>query len=784
LVSSKSGYLFLILIIICFNTSFADDSKLSISGTIFDESNVSLHGANVMLFSSSDSLMINGIESDMDGSFVFRDVKPGSYYLVISHIGYEVYTGGTLQIKERSHNLGYIQLLTNTIEMQEISTESEGPVVRYQAGKTILDVSQMPGVEGETADELLENLPSVSVDDESGVTIRNQKAAIYVDGVRSSMEDALSQIPGGSIESIEVIPNPSAKYDAGKGGVINIKLKKHRKKGLNLRAAISSFSNRDYHLSAAAGGSYKGLNGFVEYFTRKKTKLVDSEMNREYLSPLSYLDQDTDEEKISTNDNIRIGAGYRLSKVRRVSFDLTANQPSKIIMSDVRSDRLDEACQLQHYTVRNQDIDSPVENRLLNFKYDDEFDNGSELSLRLSGAVRDTDRYLNKEKRSYDALGNLKTDAELDSIYTDEENEQLTVNLDYAWPVGEIHRIEFGGKYKNTGYQVDNHYLTFESGSNAWADDPIRSNKFNYDEKLLGTYFLYNFSKGDYDIAVGARIESIKNESNSSDSLKFTNDYDNFLPSIQFTRNISPFKSIQFSYSRRIVPPAFNRLNPYIINTNAYNLRYGNPHLKPEQVDNYELQYAVQSEDHTITAALFYKEIKNIIGNRSELVADSVTHKYPDNLSYGKAIGFDQNWVYRPAESVKLAINWVTFFSEMNVVKKGRETLRKQTTSTFKISASYKWKKRYSFQFIHRYESPRINWQGKALAHYQTDVSAKAYFFDKDISVVLKFTDLFNTQKNERNITFNSGYNSHNLSTFNSQQIQLLLSYKIRYQFK
>lgn len=204
-------------------------SNAILKGKLLDaETHNPILGANILIFQSSDSGLVTGTTSDQMGVFTIDLLLPETYDLEIQYIGYETHQIKDISIPNSLVDLGDLYLLQANLESPEIIAAAQAPDVRFEPGKTVITVGDSASVEGETAVDLLENAPSVTFDEDESAAIRGQKAAIYIDGVKTNLEDMLSQIPAGSIQSIEVIPNPSAKYESSSGGVIDIKLKKQK----------------------------------------------------------------------------------------------------------------------------------------------------------------------------------------------------------------------------------------------------------------------------------------------------------------------------------------------------------------------------------------------------------------------------------------------------------------------------------------------------------------------------------------------------------------------------
>ena len=758
-----------------------------IKGQLLDEANQQpIIGANILVFSSRDSTLVEGSSSDINGKFIFEGLAIDTFNISIQYMGYAPKQIRSLRTSPIPLDLGNIYFQQVSIDAPEIIATAQAPEVRFEPGKTVITVGDSAAVEGESAADLLENAPSVTLEEDESVAIRGQQAAIYIDGVKTNLEDVLSQIPAGSIESIEVIPNPSAKYESSAGGVIDIKLKKHKRKGTNGRVRIGYHDSGDYQLSANASSNVKSINAFGEYSDRLFTRSSRTHYWREtYSENPWYLNQSGENDRRSLTRQYRLGTRWSPSRRQALKLTYLKNLRWKDQLGSTLSDRLDSTRTLQRYTDKEKESLEERDRDEISLVYNLEANKSrSNLKVLLSRSLTGTRRDDDDQKQNYDPLGIPSANLKSDSLHSDDDRGQTTFKIDWSLPAIKQHEIDWGYQYRSDENLLENDYFSLMGDELDWNLDSLRGGPFSYTEIMRGSYINYRYTSEKIQMNLGTRLESITNESVINDTGSVNHHYKQLLPSFQFIRMITPLQTIQLSYSRRISPPAYRRLNPQVINTSSYFLKTGNPYLKPEQMDSYELQYIWRNEKHNVSSSIFYREIDDIIGNQIEIVADSITHIFPGNLSSGEAIGGDINWVYKPSKAFKIATSIVHFNSML--LSEGDDAVKKREkiTTNAKIKLDLNWKKRYFLQLIHKYASPRITWQGSSASKQFTDISFKAYLWQRKVVMSVKLSDIFDTLKDEKEIDYRSDFFAHQNYEYDSQRLIMSLAYTFNNQWK
>lgn len=751
-----------------------------IEGQLLDDSTgAPVVGADILVFQEGDTLAMMGTATDDQGRFILTGLSETGIDMLIRHIAYRPVKMENISTTEVSVDLGVILLEKTSLEMPEIISTAEAPAISYKVGKIVIDVEDANVSESESAAELLTNVPSVTINEENSAEIRGDKAAIYIDGVKTDAEDILSQLPAGSIKSIEVIPNPLAKYEADVGGVIDIKLKKHARKGINGRVRLGVHSSGDYLAAINTSLSTGALSTFGEYSQRHHSRTSTTEYNRETFSESPwFLDQNAQMNRDQFNGRVRLGSKWQLSDQNAVKLSYSFNSNDKQQDSHTRSDRLDGSLQLQRFMLRDRYIrDNRARNEFkATFNHDPD-ESKAAVQILYSRSISEADHTQDNLKQTLKFEGDQFPVSTLDSLLIDDHRDNEMIKIDISLPLSDQQAIDLGYQFRHEDNHLINRYFTPSFSQNEWLIDSSRGGPFHFSENTHGSYFMYTFAINGYGSNVGTRVEFIQNESFNTDSTTLSNEYFQFLPSLQVSRRITPFKSLQATYSRRVVPPAFARLNPQVNNTSSYFLRTGNPYLEPEQIDSFELQYIYQTEKHTLSSALFHKRIEGIIGNKIEIIADTISHSFPDNLSSGRSLGGEINWVYKPSSSTRISTNIVLFHSKLIPENLALSDSREYSSTRAKLKFDKNWNKRIYLQLVHNYESPRITWQGRTLTRQHTDVSLKAYLWDRSVIVSMKGLDVLDALRTEKEITYRSDFDAYQLTAYDSRRLVGALTY-------
>ena len=602
-------------------------------GKIVDEStNKGIDAASVLLIQSkTDSasgqkkdVTIAGQLTTSKGEFSLENLPAmGQFRLAVTAIGY---TPLEQIIKFDARNLdkdlGNLKLEADIQQLGEVTVVATKPMFQMGVDRKIFNVDKNITTTGQTATEIMKNVPGVNVDIDGNVTLRNAAPTIFVDGRPTTL--TLDQIPADAIESVEIITNPSAKFDAsgGTAGILNVVLKKNRKAGYNgnIRAGIDSRGK--INLGGDINVKQGKFNFFLGLNLHQRKSLSEGHTYRENIYANKLQNTILDQSSNSTNTGQfvfgRIGFDYLMDN--RNSFTLSMSLPN----GEFNSSQVDNIhIDTMSSPVKTQDAIRTTINKR-NFKnfgpalgYKHLFPKqGRELTADFnynsssnSGSGDYTTQYYNSD-------GSFLGDPALQRLTSSGSSTFWTVQSDYTSPVGK-------GKFEG-GLRAairDNKNINENSAFNYDMDQfiviPSASSNYKYNDQVYAAYSTYSNKLGEnFSYQLGLRAESSRYKGTLlSTGETFSNDYPiQFFPSVFVTQTLSPGQDLQLNYSRRINRPNFWQQIPYYDVSDLLNIRVGNPALKPEFTNSFELNYSKSlGSGHSLLTSAYFKQTNNLI---------------------------------------------------------------------------------------------------------------------------------------------------------------------------
>lgn len=765
------------------NRSNGQPPSLEIGGKVLDsDSGQPLAYATVSLYSLLDSALVTGGITDDNGVFSIK-TRPGRYHVNFQSISYELMTVSPVELTPNNSplDLGAVKLSLDVKTLDEVVVQGEKSQMELNLDKRVFNIGKDLSNMGGTAADILDNIPSVEVDIEGNVSLRGSESVqILVDGKPSGLvgingSSALRQLQGSIIERIEVVTNPSSRYDAeGSGGIINIVLKKDKEKGVNGAFELTTGYPHFHGASANVNFRRKWVNFFVNYGVNyRETPGVGLAEQKFSLTDTSYYTN-------SSTDRIRGG----ISNNVRTGMDLFINEKNSITMSFLyrRSDEdnegtiiyrdLDEEFNLINNTVRT-DLETEIDENLeYNLNYKKTFNNDDHV-LTADFQYRES-----QEDASSDFIERYSNEApELQQRSANEQsNRNILSQVDYIYPFGNKGKVEAG--YRGTLRTINNKYLVEEFIDNEWTTLDGFSNTFVYDENIYAFYAMVGSKISKYSYQVGLRTET----TDITTDLKETNEvnnknYTNFFPSAFLTYELNNQSSLQLSYSRRLRRPRFWDLNPFFTFSDARNIRTGNPDLDPEYTGSYEFGYLKSFDKANIYAGAYYRHTTGVIQRISEVDEDGITYTRPVNLSTRDSYGLEVNG------SVDL-IDWWNVNGSLNFYRSA--TVGSYNDQNYDYS-NHSWRtrlinrftilKEWNYQVSLNYRAPSETAQGRRLSYYSVDMGLTRDILGKNATIGINVRDLFNTRKRRSE---SSGENFVSYSEFQWRTRQLIVNFTYR----
>lgn len=764
----------LLFILICLNSLTQNNGKPIgegiIAGKVLDKvSSNPLEYVSFRLFSIKDSSVVTGIFTDIEGKFNLEQVPNGNYYAKLSFSGYETKQIDNISISSSMKvvNLGTIKLdIDKTIEFDEIKVIGNVDVLKAGIDKKVYNVEEDLSVKGGTANDVLNNIPSVEVDQEGRIMLRGDgTVTILIDGRPSSLSGAngkslLDALPAGSIERIEVVTNPSAKYDPdGTSGIINIVLKKNKLRGFNglLTANVGSgdFSGGNVFDGSASlsyrnsklnvYGSYSGRH--LEGYRNNYSKLEQNFTNDSAL----IIMQDREGTDLNVSNTFRIGSEFYLKARNVLGVSVTGNISERTRTGEQWNSTSDENG--EHIALWKRDSYDPTHQQNFdinaNYKFDLKEEKGN-LILDFNQSIGNEDiRGLYKQNYYSNDTVLLGYAALEQQLYNTEKNNITTGQLDFTYIFPKINsRLETGLKTIVRHLTVDTDSETLDTIQGIFQEDTLANFNYAYDEQVYSAYGIFGQQRGKFKYQGGIRIEqSYQIPDLISDSIRIVNDYFNIFPSAHIRYGFTDKSEISLSYSRRINRASSGNLNPFTNYADPYNLHKGNPYLKPEFINSYDLGYTNEFKKISMTASVYYRHTTGVITRIKEYYEDNTSSVTFANLDESHSIGTEGVFIIKPTKwwrnTLSVNANYIKYVDD-NTTANWNIT---GVNWNFKYAGTFEfWKRTASIQLNAGYNAPRVSVQGTFQRRASVDLSAEKSFKDGKWSLGMRVSDIFNRQ--------------------------------------
>jgi len=742
----------------------------SIKGSVFNSiDGKPLEYAYVRLFKLNDSTLFNGGISDSLGKFSIEKIPFGKYYITITLLGHKSQNIDNVLITPKDPNkiLDPISLDAGTTTLQTFEVSEKKQAVEYSLDKKIINVDKALVSTGGNAIDVMQSIPSVTVDIDGNLSMRgNSNVTVLVDGKPSALSSStiLEQIPASSIETIEVISNPSSKYDPdGMTGIINIVLKKKKEKGYNGLVTLNAGTGDRYSGSVALNYSKNKINLFSNYDFRSFYMKGWSNFDRSlsFNDSTSYLFSDGISSRKRLSHSFKLGSDFYLNAKNTITISGTYN------FGEGKSAELEKSTTLDYNELfsnyyENDDSETDERNTLnfmLNYKKNFA-KKGENITFDANYSTNDEIEESNNSLQYY--LSDLTTHNGypiLKNNSTNEKNTLTSLQTDYTLPFSKNGRFEAGAK--SIFRIIDNDYLVLKyfDSTGIWTNDLNLSNRFIYNEQIHAAYATYANTKGSFEYSAGLRIEKAFTKSNQkTTNQEFTKDYFSLFPTLHINLKLENDNSLQASYSRRVNRPRYFMLNPFVDESEPGFRSFGNPYLTPEYIDSYELGHIKYWKNSSLNSSIFYKKINNAVQRSIFFDSLGVQNMTFDNISAGISYGLEFVASYDIAKWWKIN----TTFSYFRTVMEGTEGEQEITNSNYswtaKLNSSISLMKNLDIQVIGNYRAPMVQLQGTMEAMYFADLAMKKDIFKKKASISLRFSDIFKTQQ------FNMKRNAENYS--------------------
>ena len=721
----------------------------------------------VRLFLEKDSSLIAGIYSDSEGKFLFDKLVLGTYYLKFSFAGFLAERSESLTITSNLKvlNLGTISMeLDKTLQIGQVDVVGQASILNAGIDKKVYNVAEDMSVKGGTANDVLKNIPSVDLDQDGRIMLRGDGAVtVLIDGRPSSLSGGngktlLDALPAGSIERIEIVTNPSAKYDPdGTSGIINIVLKKNKLKGFNglLNANLGSGNLKGGNV-ADGGFSLSYRNSFFNIYGSYNGRYLDGYRNNtSYIrqtfinDSISILDQNRTGTDLNAGNTARFGVDFTLKNRKSISFSSTGSNGRRDRTGDLWNGVKDSNEALLSLGRRESYDPSQQHNYDFNanFKQDFKDSRGSFiLDANQSIGMEAIQGYYLQRYYGIDSVlnGSLPLNQRL---FNQEKNNITSIQADftYLWPA-KLMRSEFGAKTIIREQEVNTYSETYDYSTLSYFEDTLANFLYRYNEKIFSAYAIFGQQLKKFKYQGGVRIETAYQIPNLvSDSIKIVNDYFNFFPSAHLKYALSPKSEIGLSYSRRITRASSGDLNPFTAYSDPFNLRRGNPYLQPEFINSYDLAYSSEGTKLNFSAAIFYRHTVDAISRIKLFYDDNSSAVTFANIGQSHSFGTELIASYKPTKwwrnTLSTNINYIQYQTSNSLWNRNGFNWNVKYIGSVDF-----WKKTATIQLNVNYIAPRITVQGIAQRRGSVELSFDKKFNDGKWTVGTRVSDIFNRQ--------------------------------------
>ncbi len=756
-------------------SSYGAGAREVIRGTVLDsETGDPMEFAQVAMLAPLDSSMVNGGITDKQGEFQLEAPEAGDYLLNIRFVGY--HEGfHEVSISEDTDELGTFVLESAATELGEVEVSAAAALFRTEADRRIFNVEQMTIAEGGTTIQLLESLPSVQVDEEGNISLRGSgNILIYVNGRPTSLfsddtESVLEQYPASAVEEVELITNPSSRYEAeGVGGIINIILKEERAQGLNGRVNLSSGTGHKYNGSLNLNYRQNGWNFFGNYSYQYREMWEETLSWRENFedrfSPV--LDQDYYNENWIHGHLARAGAEYDFTRSSLRGYaQMNYSSRDRERTYHIRS--MTDAHALDSMYIRNLDEDQSRVNYEFGLEYNWQHEDDHRFSASASYAFGDQDRIEYFDQSHYDGQMEEIEEKHADQFYERPlSNWQFIFQADYQHQLSDEMRAEAGLRSHIRHDDRAQNFGQLDQATGDYHDIILNgipvSNAFTHDRQIHAAYLSLNDNRGAFSYQVGLRAEYTRMESWQDYGLRsgFLDDdqfvpardtitkdnYFNLFPSLYLNYEIDRNRHLQASYSRRISRPWTTSLMPFLNAQDFFNLRLGNPYLAPSHTDNFEINYLHGWERFMGTGGVFHRRTTDD-HSRLFVLFDQGSMVTWTNANTQNATGVELINHLDWSNNLDLTLTGNFYYSEVSSAVEGRDFSNESYSWTLNLQGSINFPGWFSTQVSANYWGPQVIPQGEIRPVFSMSVGLRRNLLNDRATLSFNARDLFNTRR-------------------------------------
>jgi hypothetical protein len=759
----------IILLLLIFTAAFSSalraqqgQATATVSGSLGDENNKPMGYATVALLKAKDSSVVRGTLSTDAGMYSFDHIAPGSYIIKATVVGYAKSLSQPFELSDKqSFSVPVLKMLPASHSLAAVNITASKPLIEHQVDKTVMNVENSVLAAGNSAMDILERAPGVSVDKDDNISLRGKQGVTVMINDKltylspSQLATLLRGTDGNTIQSIELITNPSAKYDAaGNSGIINIKLKKNKQAGTNGSITAGAgwgrygqdnetlnLNHKEGDLNVFGTFSHNDVERFQDI---NLMRVIDSVGHNTYFNQATYMPQS------DHNNSYRFGADYDLSSKNTIGFIVSGYFNGENDYNNTQTYIGQSFTEVDSSLHTGSTIHQTYHDIAFNLNDTYKIDTaGQELTADL-----DLSNFRNNSVAGYTtdfflADGAIQQPQAFLGNITPSEIDIRTAKVDYVKPFSKSFKFESGLKFSDV--KTDNTLLQTESTTSPY----INNNQFDYDEKVDAAYLNFKKDFKGYSVQAGLRAEytsssAVGDSANVVQSIP--RHYLDLFPTLFIDHTINDKNEINFSYGRRIDRPEYDNLNPFVYHLDPYTYQKGNPYLQPQYTNNFELSYTYNKN---ITLTLGYSRTDDVItqipGTDPTTKVSFVTE---ENLQTQNAYNINLFAPYTITKWWEGNVNLTGFY--LGFISNGLEGANLnagQAAWQGRITETFTPLKGYKFELTSNYQSSLVYGLFNVKPQYSTDAGVSHSFAEKKANIKFSVSDIFNQRTN--NVTSN-----------------------------
>jgi outer membrane receptor protein involved in Fe transport len=765
----KNWKIVFVLLLVAYNSLEAQNHSFSfqVKGKVIDNETLQpLEYVNVILYSARDSSLVSGTITSANGSFDLKVARPGKFYMAADFIGFERSFVDNFVVKpgQELYDIGEVRIKASVVGIDAIEVVAEKPFVSYQLDKKVVDVSKNPSAQGGTAVDALENIPSVQTDIEGNVSLRgSSNFTVLIDGRQSPLTgtDALNQIPASAIDKIEIITNPSVKYDPdGTTGIINIISKKGKLKGHALVVNTNLGNSPTYgsNLTYSYRKEKMTFTGGLSYHDSRREM---HRSNDQYINYMNGITEETDSvvnlknvgdgKGSHKNAGVKAGIDYRISDANVFNIGISYND-----FSFSRS----SGSKVTNYTGTPYQTNRISSNYYTNNPYSWQvnigdkhvFDNNQQHYLSIDATYQTgTGTQTNGiESRITDRDWNIIGQDTLDQkTETSETSKRYRIEANYMQPFGEKFFLEAGYTLRADISDQDYRALIMDPENQQWGYVPDLNDQSKYSRYINAGWALVKGQALGLNLSGGLRLEHTdRNVETTKDNYKFNYNYLGCYPSFAVSKDFGNGNTLQASYSKRINRPRPWHLNPFPRLSDGYSVFRTNPELEPEDASAYELNFQKSLGGISfLSLETFYHNTKNKIERLRMTENDTLFIYTVTNQGHDQRIGAELGGHIKVNKWFSFMPGITAYYYKLNGYYLGQPKVVTSSLINGQLTGNFMFPTKTRMQLMGYFRGAQEEIDEQEDAMYWMSAAVRQEFLDRKLGVTLRVDDIFASRK-------------------------------------